>query len=462
MRQPKIGLLPLYLALYDKALPDARARIDGFRETIIRELKKRGMDVVAAPVCRVAAEFELAVKSFEDSRADAIVTLHLAYSPSLESAGTLARTKLPLIVLDTTPTYAYGPTQDPDELMYNHGIHGVQDLCNLLIRNGKAFQIEAGHWEKSDVLDRIAEWARAAMLASSMRSARVGRIGEPFNGMGDFAVPPEVLARLGIRVFPTDFAQVSSLLPPEDDAEVRAEIQADLNRFAHDGVDSAAHLATARASLAVRRWIEKHELTAFSMNFDAIDESSGMPTVPFLEASKGMSRGIGYAGEGDVLTAALVGALASAYPETSFTEMFCPDWENGTVFMSHMAEINPDLCAHKPILMKKPMPWVAAGDPVIAVGRFKAGNAVLANLAPCGGDEFTFIVAPVAVMDVPGEDRMGDAIRGWIKPELPLADFLERYSREGGTHHSAIVYGDVARDMVRFAAMMGWRSVVLK
>ena len=462
MRQPKIGLLPLYLALYDKALPDARARIDGFRETIALELTKRGMDIVAAPVCRIAAEFEAAVESFEDARADAIVTLHLAYSPSLESAGTLARTKLPLIVLDTTPTYAYGPTQDPNELMYNHGIHGVQDLCNLLIRNGKAFQIEAGHWEKSDVLDRIAAWAAAARLASSMRSARVGRIGEPFKGMGDFAVPPEVLADLGIRVFPTDFAQLRSLLPPEDDAEVRAEIQADLNRFAHDGVDAAAHLATARASLAVRQWIEKHELTAFSMNFDAIDESSGMPTVPFLEASKAMSRGIGYAGEGDVLTAALVGALASAYPETSFTEMFCPDWESGAVFMSHMAEINPDLCAGTPVLMKKPMPWVAAGDPVVAVGRFKAGDAVLVNLAPRGGNEFALIVAPVAVMDVPGEDRMTDAIRGWIKPGLPLADFLERYSREGGTHHSAIVYGNVAQDMVRFAAMMGWRSVVLK
>jgi len=34
-----------------------------------------------------------------------------------------------------------------------------------------------------------------------------------------------------------------------------------------------------------------------------------------------MSRGIGYAGEGDVLTAALTGALLSVYPDTSFTEV---------------------------------------------------------------------------------------------------------------------------------------------
>ena len=49
----------------------------------------------------------------------------------------LAGTDLPIVVLDTTPGYAFGPTTDPAEIMYNHGIHGVQDMCNLLIRNGK-------------------------------------------------------------------------------------------------------------------------------------------------------------------------------------------------------------------------------------------------------------------------------------------------------------------------------------
>lgn len=459
--RPKIGLLPLYLELYDKAMPESRPRIDAFRETVLRALEDRGMDVVGAPVCRIAAEFEAAVRAFEDAGVDAIVTLHLAYSPSLESAGVLSRTKLPLIVLDTTPSYEYGPDQDPAELMYNHGIHGVQDLCNQLIRHGKPFQIEAGHWEKSDVLDRVADWARAARLASLMRNARVGRIGEPFNSMGDFMVPADTLSDMGIEVIGGDFAELRSLLPLENDEKVRAEMASDLARFAHEDVDEASHLATTRASLAVRKWIENNGLTAFTMNFDAIDASTGMPTVPFLEASKGMARGIGYAGEGDVLTAAFVGALASVYPETSFTEMFCPDWASETVFMSHMAEMNTDLCAGKANLFVKSMPWVPSADPVVAIGRFKPGEATLINLAPRPEGEFALIVAPVAVTDVQCEDRMTDLVRGWLRPELPLADFLEAYSMEGGTHHSAIIYGNFAEDMVRFAEIMDWKAVVL-
>jgi L-arabinose isomerase len=131
------------------------------------------------------------------------------------------------------------------------------------------------------------------------------------------------------------------------------------------------------------------------------------------------------------------------------------------VFISHMAEMNPDLCAGKAGLLVKSMPWVPSADPAVATGRFRPGEATLINLAPQADSRFTLLIAPVTAVDAPGEDRMTDLVRGWLKPELPLADFLECYSVEGGTHHSAIVYGDVAEDMVRFAELMGWDPVIL-
>ena len=100
-------------------------------------------------------------------------------------------------------------------------------------------------------------------------------------------------------------------------------------------------------------WMEKEKLAAFTVNFLEIEKDCGLPVMPFLEAGKAMSRGIGYAGEGDILTASLVGALASVYPGTSFTEMFCPDWRDNTVFLSHMGEINVDIAAEKPVLGEK-------------------------------------------------------------------------------------------------------------
>lgn len=463
MTKPKVGLLPLYIELYDNMWPELRTRVDGFYHQIASALSERGLEVSTVPVCRVKPEFESAAHQFESEQVDAIVTLHLAYSPSLESSAALASTPVPIVVLDTTPTYSYGPGQDLQELFYNHGIHGVQDMCNLLLRNKKPFVVVAGHWEKSDVLDRVAALARSARLAGTIRRARVGRFGPAFTGMGDFAVPPEKLrATLGIQTIESEPGLGASLLAKVDDQAVEAEMASDRERFIIEDLDPEVQRRSTRAGLAIRLWIEEEQLTAFTINFMSVDKASGLPAMPFLEASKAMARGVGYAGEGDVLTAAFVGALLSVYPETSFTEMFCPDWEGGQIFLSHMGEMNIKLAATTPRLIERPFPFTDVGNPAVAVGCFRAGDAVFANLAPGPNDEYSLIVAPIVMQDVTSADRMADSIHGWFKASLPVGEFLAAYSRAGGTHHSALVYGKVAEEIVRWGKLMGWNTVLLQ
>jgi len=354
MNKPKIGLLPLYVELYDRFWPDMRTRINSFHEIIVNEFKNKNLDVVTVPPCRIKSEFEEAVKLFENKNTDAVVTLHLAYSPSLESSKVLVSTKIPVIILDTTSAYDFSFTQEEGEILYNHGIHGVQDLCSVLRRSGKKFFIEAGHWKESDVLDRVVSDVFASRTAGFMRNARVGRFGGAFHGMGDFDVSPEILqSTIGIKTIEYDFNLLGKLVEEISPKEIDDEISYNIKNFSANGVDKENLRQSAIACLAVRRWIEREKLSAFTVNFLAVDNSSGLSCMPFLEAGKAMGRGIGYAGEGDILTAALVGALASVYPETSFTEMFCPDWKNNTIFLSHMGEMNINLTAGRPRLAVK-------------------------------------------------------------------------------------------------------------
>jgi len=459
----KVGLLPLYIELYDQAWPELRARVNSFYEQIAAALTGRGLEVSTVPVCRLKPEFESAVRQFEEEHVDAIVTLHLAYSPSLESSAVLASIPTPIIVLDTTPTYSYGPAQDPQELLYNHGIHGVQDMCNLLLRNRKPFEVVAGHWQKSDVLERVAALAHSARLAGALRKARVGRVGPAFAGMGDFAVPPaELKETLGIETIQGDASVISSLLAEVDDDAVEAEMSFDREHFLIQDLNPEVHRRSARAGLAIRRWLEKERLTALTINFMSVDKALGLPVIPFLEASKAMARGIGYAGEGDVLTAAFVGALASVFPETSFTEMFCPDWERDQIFLSHMGEMNINLTVGTPRLIEKPFPFTDVGNPAVAVGLFRPGDAVLASLAPSADRHYSLIVAPVVMQDVEGVDRMADSVHGWFKASLPVEELLAEYSQAGGIHHCALIYGKVTDDIARWGNLMQWETVVLK
>ncbi len=453
----------MYLELYDETCAFMRPKIEDFRDIILNQLKNRGLDMVCAPICRLKEEFAAAVRQLEENGASAIVTLHLAYSPSLECIDALSKTDLPLVVLDTTQSYEFDSSVSSDEIMYNHGIHGVQDMCNLLKRHGKSFEVFAGHYEQSDVLDRVARYCRGTQIAAGFCNSRVGLVGSPFCGMGDFHVPfGELHDTFGLDIVEYDMRDAQQRIERISDQEIDSECRIDKEEFEWDpSVTDEIYQRTARVCLALRKWTDEQKLTALSVNFLETEGNPGLPVMPFTECSKAMTRGIGYAGEGDVLTAALCGAILQFFPETTFTEMFCPDWKGGSVFLSHMGELNYRVCSEKPRLTEMIFPYTSAENPTVAYGTFKPGKVVLVNLAPGGKGRYTLILAPGDVLRVGRDNNMANSVNGWFKPQQPLPDFLEKFSRVGGTHHSVMVYADCLDEMSAFAAAMKFDCVII-
>ena len=456
MGRVKIGFLPLYVKLYDDGAPNMRVRIDAFADKIANLLAENpGVEIIKSNVCRLQGEFKETVSAFEKAGADCIVTLHLAYSPSLESEKVLAGTKLPIIILDTTPNFDF--TDDDDlSISYNHGIHGVQDMCNLLIRNNKQFFIEAGHYEKSDVLDRVVKRALGVKVSNSLYGAKVGRIGGEFAGMGDFCVSDGVFDKLGIKTTELTSDKAKDYMLKVSEAEIDAQIASDKEKYdVDDSIDEGFLRNGIRGDLAVRHWVEDNALTAFTANFLGIKKDFGLSGMPFSEANRSMERGIGYAGEGDILTAALVGTLMSVSGEVSFVEMFCPDYKNNLIFISHMGEMNTALAASKPKYTVKPMKYSDI-DTTWLCGTYKSGEATLVDLAPLGGDKFRVIVSPVQMREMDCEKYRKNTTCGWFTPKKNIATFLEDYSKLGGTHHLALIYGDMRKLAETFAAVRGF------
>ncbi len=465
MKKPRVGLLPLYVELYDLTTPEIRPDIDAFHHLISNRLTDAGLEVVNVPVCRLAKEFEEAIHRFEEANVDAIVTLHLAYSPSLESEKALAATALPLIIMDTTPDYVYDQTTDVSKMMLNHGIHGVQDMCNLLVRNGKRFVICAGHVDHSNVVANVVEAARAAMIAQALGKSRVGIVGGAFEGMGDFQISEEEMgADLGIKVIHYDNNAGEKRIAAVTQEEINADYELDQACFEIDpSLTREVYDRSARTAIAIRHWAEEEALTAYTINFRATEgPNPGLPIMPFTECSKAMAKGIGYAGEGDILTAALIGAVLSATPDATFTEMFCPDWAHGSVYLSHMGEFNYNIADGKPLLQEKPFPFTNAENPTVAYKPMRGGRAVLMNLAPFGKGRYTATIVCGEMLSIRGENRMATTVNGWFKPDVALEDFLARFSAAGATHHSVLVYGDNASLLKKLAEFLPVKMVVIE
>ena len=462
--RPQAGLLPFYLKLYDDLLPQCRAGFDGFIGRIAAALEARGIALQRAPVCRVADEFKAAIGQFEAAGVDCLITLHLAYSPSLEAIDACCRTKLPIVILDTTMDATFGVGASPDRIMYNHGVHGVMDFASLLRRRHRTFEIVAGHDADPRTMDRAADLVRAAVAAGALRGSRVLRVGDAFVGMGDFAVAEEVLAaKLGTAVQQIGLDALDEAVRKVTDVAVAKEVADDRQRFACE-LPAEAHARSVRVGLGLRQIVDAGSYSGLSVNFQAFDRADRPAnTMPFLEISKAMARGIGYAGEGDVLTAALVGALARAFGVVTFTEIFCADWAGDTLFLSHMGEISPAVAGDRPRVIAKPFFSGGSLDPAVLTCAVKPGPAAFVNLAPGPDDTFSLIVAPVEVLaeDASLDPAMRDVVRAWVRPPVEVAPFLEAYSRAGGTHHSALVLGDRADAVAAFGRMMGLTVVLL-
>ena len=465
MKKVKIGFLPLYIKLYDDcgASVTSRPRLEPFYERLACELEGRGFEVIRNEFCRIKSEFAAAVEKFEKEGADCIVTWHAAYSPSLESIDALAGTDLPIIVLDTTETYDFSPAQDPAEISFCHGIHGVMDMCSLLRQRGKAYAVCAGHIEHSNVLDKVSGYVNAACAANALKGSRAGSIGGSFDGMGDFLIDDEtLLSRFGVTaVYPKE-GEIEALRTSVTDAEIEAEMKENTELFYEiEPIDADAHVETVRNCLAVRKFIENNDLDAFTINFRKIGGTSGITAMPFIEACKAMARGTGYAGEGDILTASLVGALLKSYSGTAFAEIFCPDWKNGSLLISHMGEYNLALTKAKPGYKKIKFIYAdGALDPVVSYGCYRAGGAVFINLYK-SEEGYKLFISPIEMLDVP-EKAFEFKVRGWFKPSVPMPEFLEKLSNAGATHHSAIIYDATVDQMKYFASLLGLPTVVVE
>jgi len=453
---PKVGLLPLYLKLYDEVVPELRPKLEAFLGEVAGMLTASGLDVVAAPVCRERPEFAEALAALTAVGVEALVTLHLSYSPSLESAALLAECSLPLILFDTTPSPTFDSSATRQTMLENHGIHGVQDLASVLRRLGKPYHVVAGHPSRGGVLDEVVGLCRAASAASRLRRMKVGLVGAPFKGMGDFAIDAERLAkRVGPMVVQIDLTDLAKRAAAVSAEEVDAEAAADGERFDCSAVTRQVLEPSLRLGLALRQMLDEVDAGAFSMNFQACTAESGLPTVPFLECSKAMARGLGYAGEGDVLTASVNGALGAAYGDTTFTEMFCPDWRGDTLFMSHMGECNPELASQQPKLVEKDYQFSDVANPVIALFPLKPGPATLVNLTQDPGDAFSLIASLVEVVDTGLVDAFCDVPHFWIRPAKSVRQLLADYSRAGGTHHLGLMLGNRVAAVRTLAEMLG-------
>ena len=454
--KPRVGLLALTLELYEELAPELR----GSRERWLRGAVLPALEPIAEVHFDRAVyrreDVEAAVAEFEHSGVDALLVVCLTYSPSQISLPALKRTRLPILVWNTQELFAVTGSFGTAEMIGNHGVHGTQDLASVLLRSGVPFEYVTSHLNDPAGLGPLADFFVAASATRALRRARLGLMGYPFPGMGDFAVDTtELAAALGCQWTALSVEDYNQRAEQADERAV-ARLK-DEYRQTYDLADDLADDdldATARAELSLRSIVAEKRLDAFSYQFMAFGEDERTRTLPFVAASRLMAEGVGFAGEGDLVGAAGTYLLNRLMPPASFSEVFTIDFESGGLFMSHMGEANVAMARtdRKVPLVARPTPITRTrGRQLALVTSFQPGPATLCALVRGPNGRWRLIASRMEIDDFGPLASMAVPHFKLRPAQGDVRDWLTAYAKAGGPHHNAVCFGDATR-RIRAAA----------
>ncbi|MDD5597358.1 MAG: hypothetical protein PHV82_05405, partial [Victivallaceae bacterium] len=443
----------LSLELYKRAMPEYLNRWAEMFECWKKQLSLQA-EVVYSGLCYSAAEVAAAVKRFPDLKPDAVVLSPLSYTPSLMTVPELRNCGIPLVIWSTQFADRIAADYTPDDLCMNHTVQGTQDITNVLFRRGMDFAVVTGHYLDALCNARLADCLVAARAARLARRLRTLSLGGMFTGMGDFEFDPDLVSeRWGPKFITAEIDEYLAVLAAVNDDEAEKLLEHDLEFFeVPPELDRKTHLDSLRRLLALRSLLGKYHADAFTTNFVALMNDSRCGALPFFGINCLMAEGMGYAGEGDALRAALMAQLRQLAGRANFTEIYTVDFKRNTMLMSHMQECNPAFARRdRKIKLRRQEFWATGVPPYCGMYfTLEPGETTLVTITCDQEGRFRYIAFKGTIPDAglfPNYDRPY-----WLlQSETDVSELLDRYSLAGGTHHLIALPGNQLERLRRLA-----------
>lgn len=456
-RKPKIGLLGIMQELYDDDIPN----ITEHQEKYAREVCDQLSDVAEWTFPRAARnreDIEEILGSFNHQGLDGVMIVMLTYGPAMRTVRALQKNNLPLLLANIQPVPEVTTDWNMDDLTFNQGIHGAQDMANAILRTtGDDFEVISADWKSDEFESYVGDWARAAQTAAALRDMKIASIGK-MHGMGDTLTDEAAFTRIiGPEVNREYIGQVYRNMEEISDEAIEQQVAEEKERFEVDEDMPEENLEyAARMYLGFKKFLEDGEYAGFSAHFDTFKGDGRFDQINMLAASNLMAEGYGYAAEGDTNTACMVAGAHVLDEDAHFTEMYAMDFSRGSMLMSHMGEGNWKV-GRKDEPVRLANRELGIGDldnPPTTVFRVEPGPATIVSLVHLSGEKFRLVVAQGEVLDSQKYPTI-EMPYFHFKPDTGLRACNDGWLKAGGTHHQTLLRGDQRRKWQMLCRILG-------
>ncbi len=423
-----------------------------------------GADVICTPVVTTAPEItDVMRKANADEDCIGVITWMHTFSPSKMWIDGLKTISKPILHFSTQFNEALPYSAiDMDFMNLNQSAHGDREHSHLYALMRKSRKEVVGHWQDEEAIEEIRTWVSAAKAFAAGNTLRVVRFGD---NMRDVAVTEgnkvTTQAKLGWSVDYYGIGDLVEEINKVTDEKADALIEEYKNSYTVVTDDIAAIKEQAKYEIALERFLNKTESTAFTTNFQDLH---GLKQLPGLSAQRLMAKGYGFGAEGDWKTAALTRAMKimSENDSTAFMEDYTYNLVKGeeAILGAHMLEVCPTIADGEIKLDVQPLGIGDREPPARLIFNSKAGEAICVSLVDLG-NRLRLICAEVECMSTPEPMPKLPVASAMWKPYPDFKNGVKAWLLAGGAHHSVLSYTLTKEHIIDFARMAGIECVVI-
>lgn len=454
----------------------------GFRDQRMALARRVAADLadIADPVAVVeapsleeaaAAGSTLAARSAEEGPLDAILVLQTMAVPVGHTLALLDRLPgVPVVVWAAHETGLVDGAFDHASITTQGATVGAPMLGNMLIRTRRPFDLVLGRIDDPVVTGRVREAITVAAAVSSVRRARLGRIGQPIPGYLHVDAPDDAIHDgTGITLVAVDPDEVVDAWRAVDRDRVDAlgaEVRAGWV-FEDDPTEGESLERSLRAALALEDVVTRHRLDggAFNCHVPQFRFGEEVGIAPCWGLGRLTSEGKPFTCTGDILTAVAMLVTKRLGGAALYHEIEAIDYATGEVVIANSGEHDLAWLAPGATPRLRRNGWFCGTDPrcgVCAVLEPPAGPATLVGFTPHpdarGGFRLVAARGELTSRTFPATGTANGAFRF---RDGTVEEAWARWALSGVNHHSSATPGDLSGPVMAFANQLGIEGVLV-
>ncbi|MHB9033612.1 MAG: L-fucose/L-arabinose isomerase family protein [Anaerolineae bacterium] len=464
MLRPRVGVFGCGCWFYWDQFPGLKERLLTHQGTFEKRLAELGAEVVSAGLVdkpQLAAEVG---DRFRREDIDFLVCYMSTYALSSTVLPVVQRAGVPLLVVSLQPSKAMDYAHGTTFMQLEHDNQtSLPEMCYALNRAGlpPAGMVVGTLDDDPRAWERLAGWVKVARAHATVRKARIGVLGHPYEGMLDMNADPTLFdAAFGLHCEHIEMDDLHACVAEVQPGEVSAKLDQvnALFDFPAPGADPIAGPAkpedlawAAAVACGLDRLVEQFNLTGLAYYYRGLGGNANelLGSSFMVGASLLTARGVPMAGELDIRNCLAMLVLDRLEAGGSFCEIHPCDFTSDVVLVGHDGPHHIAVAQGKPVLRGLTILHGKRGHGVSVEFQIKNGPVTCAGLTQDINGRFKFILAEGESLPGPIPPTGNTNTRSRFPPDV--SGFIENWSLAGPTHHFALGVGHVANLVQDFA-----------